>query len=139
MHGSASADMPLLKVIPVPQETPGIKGDPKVAAKTLADYMGTQQEEYAGQEAKLDMPRRELQDGRVDCVLYFLPTTPVSAKVTWTSLSLTLWPLTHPLFLSCARYGHLCSRCAVIAWSAAAAVPCCQCSGNPQSSLPAHG
>jgi septin family protein len=56
------------------QETPGIKCEPKVAAEALANYMRAEQEAYADQEAKLNMPRGELVDGRVDCVLYFLPT-----------------------------------------------------------------
>lgn len=56
------------------QETPGIKGDPNAAAEVLANYMEAMQEEYAEQEANLNKPRGELKDGRVDAVLYFLPT-----------------------------------------------------------------
>jgi hypothetical protein len=36
--------------------------------------MRAEQEAYADSEAKLDVSRKELKDGRVDCVLYFLPT-----------------------------------------------------------------
>lgn len=56
------------------QETPGIKGEPSKAAEVLTNYMKGEQKSYADQEASLDIPRGELEDGRVDCVLYFLPT-----------------------------------------------------------------
>lgn len=45
-----------------------------MAAQALANYMHTEHEAYADQEGKLNVPRDELKDGRVDCVLYFLPT-----------------------------------------------------------------
>jgi hypothetical protein len=45
-----------------------------VAAEALASYMKAEQEAFADQEAKLNKARSELVDGRVDCVLYFLPT-----------------------------------------------------------------
>lgn len=69
------------------QETPGIKGEPKEAAEALANYMHNEQKEYADQEACLNVPRGELKDGRVDCVLYFLPT---NARIGESNLDFTV-------------------------------------------------
>jgi septin family protein len=45
-----------------------------VAAEALRSYMHLQHQAFAAQEAQLGLPRESLQDGRVDVVLYFLPT-----------------------------------------------------------------
>jgi septin family protein len=55
------------------QETPGLGGDGRAVA-ALTDYISARQAAFAAQEHDVGMTRGAVDDGRVDAVLYFLPT-----------------------------------------------------------------
>ena len=50
-----------------------MKGNPHDCANALCNYLHQEQQQYAEQELGIHITRDNLLDGRVDCVLYFLP------------------------------------------------------------------